>query len=339
MDGARDAGLVVALAFTLHALGVDRHLCRRGRALRAEGPAPARRAARRRARWRSSSHRPGSRPRMYSVFDVNDPSNRDRFAMLKSGVEMVRDHPLTGVGPDMVKTRLRRVPRSRGRSTTLNVHLHNVPMQIAAERGVPALVIWLAFIGVRAARSVPRRLTTSRHPSLAAAGPRCDRRDAQRGPLRVQLRRLRVPDALPRAHHAAVRLRPERRRGLGPDGARRPEAACRAAPASGSSTPRRTRLDSAPSSNASPASRSSSSATSCWTSSWSVVSSASRPRRRSRSSSTAVTSIDSAARRTSRTTSGRSAPCRSSSAWSASDDAAETVRRGLADGADRRRST
>jgi O-antigen ligase len=106
--------------------------------------------------------------RMYSVFDVNDPSNRDRFAMLRSGVEMIRDHPLTGVGPDMVKT-LYADYRQPWAVNELNVHLHNVPMQIAAERGIPALVIWLAFIGF-VARDLLRRVKTSRHPSLAAAG-------------------------------------------------------------------------------------------------------------------------------------------------------------------------
>ncbi len=106
--------------------------------------------------------------RMYSVFDVNDPSNRDRFAMLRSGVEMIRDHPLTGVGPDMVKT-LYADYRQPWAVNELNVHLHNVPMQIAAERGIPALLIWLAFIGF-VARDLLRRLKTSRHPSLAAAG-------------------------------------------------------------------------------------------------------------------------------------------------------------------------
>jgi O-antigen ligase len=30
----------------------------------------------------------------------------------------------------------------------INPHLHNVPVQIAAERGLPALAIWLAFIVV-----------------------------------------------------------------------------------------------------------------------------------------------------------------------------------------------
>jgi O-antigen ligase len=106
--------------------------------------------------------------RMYSMFDVNDPSNRDRIAMLHSGVEMVRDHPFTGVGPDMVKT-VYQDYRQPWAVNPLNVHLHNVPMHIAAERGIPALLIWVGFI-VYVARDLFRRLQQSRTPSLAAAG-------------------------------------------------------------------------------------------------------------------------------------------------------------------------
>ena len=106
--------------------------------------------------------------RVYSIFDVNDPSNRDRVAMLHSGVEMVRDHPLTGVGPDMVK-HVYPEYRQSWAVNPINPHLHNVPMQIAAERGLPALLIWLAFIAY-VARDLYRRLQHSRHPSLAAAG-------------------------------------------------------------------------------------------------------------------------------------------------------------------------
>ena len=102
------------------------------------------------------------------MFDVNDPSNRDRVAMLHSGVEMVRDHPLTGVGPDMVKE-VYETYRQPWAVNPLNVHLHNVPMQIAAERGVPALIIWLGFIGY-CRRDLLKRLQHGRHPSLAAAG-------------------------------------------------------------------------------------------------------------------------------------------------------------------------
>jgi O-antigen ligase len=104
--------------------------------------------------------------RMYSMFDVNDPSNKDRVAMLQSGVEIVRDHPITGVGPDMVKSVYREY-RQPWAVNDLNVHLHNVPVHIAAERGLPALLVWLGFI-VYLTRDLIRRLTTSRHPSLAA---------------------------------------------------------------------------------------------------------------------------------------------------------------------------
>jgi len=94
--------------------------------------------------------------RVYSIFDLQDPTNRDRFAMLKSGAAMVEDHPLTGVGPDQVKTVYAqyRVPES---VQSLNVHLHNVPMQIAAERGLPALLVWIWFV-IAVTRDLYRRL-------------------------------------------------------------------------------------------------------------------------------------------------------------------------------------
>jgi O-antigen ligase len=106
--------------------------------------------------------------RMYSMFDVNDPSNRDRVAMLQSGVEIVRDHPITGVGPDMVKSVYGeyRQPWAVNKD---NPHLHNVPMHIAAERGLPALLVWIGFI-LFLSRDLVRRLATSRQPSLAAGG-------------------------------------------------------------------------------------------------------------------------------------------------------------------------
>jgi O-antigen ligase len=54
----------------------------------------------------------------------------------------------------------------------LNPHLHNVPLQIAAERGLPALAIWLWFV-VKLAADCLRGLRTSPHPSMAAAGLAC----------------------------------------------------------------------------------------------------------------------------------------------------------------------
>jgi len=85
--------------------------------------------------------------RLYSTFRLSDPTNIDRVAMLKSGLRIIKDDPLTGVGPDMV---IQVYPHYRDRDATkqLNPHLHNVPLQIAAERGLPALAAWLWFIVV-----------------------------------------------------------------------------------------------------------------------------------------------------------------------------------------------
>jgi len=88
--------------------------------------------------------------RLMSVFDLRDPSSRDRVAMLQTGAAMIKDHPLAGVGPNMVE-RLYPQYRDPNGVQKVNPHLHNVPVQIAAERGVPALMVWLAFVGTLAA--------------------------------------------------------------------------------------------------------------------------------------------------------------------------------------------
>ena len=72
-------------------------------------------------------------------------SNRDRLAMVRSGFRIIKDDPLTGVGPDMI-IKVYAYYRDPNAVQQLNSHLHNVPLQIAAERGLPALAIWLWFI-------------------------------------------------------------------------------------------------------------------------------------------------------------------------------------------------
>ena len=106
--------------------------------------------------------------RVYSTFDMNDPTNRDRVAMLEAGRAIVRDHPLTGVGPDMVRLVYPRY-RVPWAVEPTNAHLHNVPVQIAAERGLPALAAWVWFI-VAVWRGLWRSLPRTRTPALAAAG-------------------------------------------------------------------------------------------------------------------------------------------------------------------------
>lgn len=106
--------------------------------------------------------------RLYSMFDLQDPTNRDRLAMARAGWRMIRDSPLTGVGPDVVRLVY---PQYRDPEAVqaINPHLHNVPMHIAAERGLPALVIWIWFV-VTLVRSLVRKLRESRAPALAAGG-------------------------------------------------------------------------------------------------------------------------------------------------------------------------
>ena len=104
--------------------------------------------------------------RMYSMFNLNDPTNRDRVAMLREGRAMIAEHPLTGVGPNMVE-RVYAQYRDPLAVEKVNPHLHNVPMQIAAERGLPALAIWLWFVGT-VVLDVWQKLRTSRHRFLAA---------------------------------------------------------------------------------------------------------------------------------------------------------------------------
>ena len=118
---------------------------------------------------------------------------------------MIRDASADRRRAEHGRARLRASIAIRTRSNQINPHLHNVPLQIAAERGLPALAVWLWFVVVAACAICARRSATAASALLAAAALAAIGRDARRRPVRVQLRRLRVPDAVPAARHAAVR--------------------------------------------------------------------------------------------------------------------------------------
>ena len=105
--------------------------------------------------------------RMITMFDVEDQSNQDRLAMLEIGARIVASDALTGVGPNMV-------PRVYGQYRPdyavqpVNPHLHNVPMQIAAERGLPALGVWIWFVAALS-MSLFRLFRQGRERMLTAA--------------------------------------------------------------------------------------------------------------------------------------------------------------------------
>ena len=105
--------------------------------------------------------------RMYSMFDLKDPTNRDRIAMARAGAAMIDDEPLTGIGPDMV-AELYPQYRTEDAVEVTVPHLHNVPLHIAAERGIPAMLLWGWFVIV-ATRDL-FRLVRRERSALAAAG-------------------------------------------------------------------------------------------------------------------------------------------------------------------------
>jgi O-antigen ligase len=105
--------------------------------------------------------------RAYSIFDAQDETRRDRIAMLQMGAEMIADHPVFGVGPDMVR-QVYPLYRPMTAIQPENPHLHNVPLQIAAERGLPALALWIWFM-VALLTGLVDSLKRGRHPMLAAA--------------------------------------------------------------------------------------------------------------------------------------------------------------------------
>jgi O-antigen ligase len=106
--------------------------------------------------------------RMTSMFDLKDPSNQDRLAMTRTAAAISADRPLTGDGPNMIP-RVYVPYRDRDAVHDSNPHLHNVPLQIAAERGLPALAAWVWFVVAAAAGLIARWRREHERAHVAAA--------------------------------------------------------------------------------------------------------------------------------------------------------------------------
>lgn len=87
--------------------------------------------------------------RATSIFNLRDLSNYDRLCMLEAGVTMIAQHPLSGVGPDLVEERYP-IYRPATAPRYQVPHLHNSFVELAAARGLPALGSYLALIGIAA---------------------------------------------------------------------------------------------------------------------------------------------------------------------------------------------
>ncbi len=84
--------------------------------------------------------------RIQDIFDTStNVSNIDRLNQLKSGLQMISDHPLKGVGPGMVEP-LYPAYRTTQAVKEVTSHLHNTPVQLFAETGLVGLALWLWFV-------------------------------------------------------------------------------------------------------------------------------------------------------------------------------------------------
>ena len=88
-----------------------------------------------------------------------DETSEYRITMWRDGVRLATESPrhmLVGVGMDSIKERWQEWGLFDGGRLPMG-HFHSTPLQLAVERGLPALSLWLAFlalIGVRFWRSI-----------------------------------------------------------------------------------------------------------------------------------------------------------------------------------------
>lgn len=106
--------------------------------------------------------------RFVSIADLKDPSNYDRLCMAAASVDMVKERPIFGIGPEMVSERYTIYRRPTAPRTWVP-HLHNSFLSIAAERGLASLAAFLALLGLGAAEAW-RRLRAEG----GLEGPRAD---------------------------------------------------------------------------------------------------------------------------------------------------------------------
>ena len=93
--------------------------------------------------------------------------------MWEDGIRLVREHPWFGVGMETVRVHYREWNIRGFIQYNVQSHFHSTFLQIAVERGIPALLAWLWFgvaYFVFLWRLIRRLATQSRFASGAAAG-------------------------------------------------------------------------------------------------------------------------------------------------------------------------
>ena len=93
---------------------------------------------------------PATRERLTSLVNPqSEDSNRHRIVTFRTGAEMIKAHPWFGLGPEQIgKQFLSYVPADVQRPLPVGYygHLHNIYLQYAAERGIPAMLVMMWLI-------------------------------------------------------------------------------------------------------------------------------------------------------------------------------------------------
>src|SRR6476661_6880576 len=95
----------------------------------------------------------GTRDRFSSFLNPHGDtdSNEHRIVTFRTGAEMIKAHPLFGLGPEQISKQFKAyVPADipRPLPTGYYGHLHNIYLQYAAERGIPAMLVMMWLIGL-----------------------------------------------------------------------------------------------------------------------------------------------------------------------------------------------
>ncbi len=81
--------------------------------------------------------------RLRSGWDFSNPETRSRIELLQTSLRLIKDHPWFGVGPKNVWHEALSYRGTHEFEDWLYQHMHNDFLQIAAERGIPGLLLWL----------------------------------------------------------------------------------------------------------------------------------------------------------------------------------------------------
>jgi len=74
---------------------------------------------------------------------ADDPNTRNRIELVETSLRLIGDNPWFGVGPKNVAIEAPRYRGSGDYPDWMYQHMHNNLLQIAAERGIPGLLLWM----------------------------------------------------------------------------------------------------------------------------------------------------------------------------------------------------